>query len=176
MNRIKVASRLLKLARHLVSMEFDTDEEMKKYKQEHDVRPGTKLTVKKTEGGKISIPEKNKPTNKTEHRKTDDAFWNSPKKSTMDIGSDAVTVDKQVYPDGSFSVHPTVQNGRYGIDNTMREMQFDKSDEKTVRDLLNEHLAGGETMGGLYVPKFESVINLRNKLKKLDISHLYQES
>ena len=33
----------------LVSMEFDTEEEKKKYEQEHDVRPGTKLTVNKTD-------------------------------------------------------------------------------------------------------------------------------
>jgi hypothetical protein len=47
MNRLLVAKELLRLAKELVSMEFDTEEEMKKYKQEHDVRPGTKLTVKK---------------------------------------------------------------------------------------------------------------------------------
>lgn len=47
---IKVAKQLLVLARELLSMEFNTEAEMKKYKQDHDVRPGTKLTVKKTEG------------------------------------------------------------------------------------------------------------------------------
>ena len=47
MNRIALATEILKLAKELVSMDFDTEAEMKKYKQEHDVRPGTKLTVKK---------------------------------------------------------------------------------------------------------------------------------
>jgi len=47
MNRIKIAKQLLVLAKSLVSMEFDTEEEKKKYQQEHEVRPGTKLTVKK---------------------------------------------------------------------------------------------------------------------------------
>jgi hypothetical protein len=32
-----------------MAMEFDTEEEKKKYQQEHEVRPGTKLTVKKDE-------------------------------------------------------------------------------------------------------------------------------
>jgi hypothetical protein len=49
MDRIKVANELVRLAKSLMAMEFDTDAEMKKYKQDHDVRPGTKLTVKKTE-------------------------------------------------------------------------------------------------------------------------------
>jgi len=49
MNRIALATEILKLAKELVSMDFDTEEEMKKYKQEHDVRPGTKLKVKKDE-------------------------------------------------------------------------------------------------------------------------------
>src|SRR3990172_8033351 len=47
-----VASSLVKLARELVSMEFDTEAEKKKYQQEHEVRPGTKLTVKKTDSPK----------------------------------------------------------------------------------------------------------------------------
>ena len=37
------------LAASRVAMEFDTQEELDKYKKEHDVRPGTKLTVKKQE-------------------------------------------------------------------------------------------------------------------------------
>jgi hypothetical protein len=48
-NRIAVAKELVKLARELVAIEFDTDAEKKKYQQEHDVRPGTKLTVKQEE-------------------------------------------------------------------------------------------------------------------------------
>ena len=49
MNRATIATEILKIAKELVSMDFDTEEEMKKYKQEHDVRPGTKLKVKKSE-------------------------------------------------------------------------------------------------------------------------------
>jgi len=39
----KIASELV-----LMSMEFDTEAEKKKYEQEHDVRPGTRLVVKET--------------------------------------------------------------------------------------------------------------------------------
>jgi hypothetical protein len=46
MNERKVASEMLVLARELLGMEFDTKEEMDDYKREHDVRPGTKMTVK----------------------------------------------------------------------------------------------------------------------------------
>jgi len=49
MNRILIAKQLLILAKHLMAMEFDTEEEKKKYQQDHDVRSGTKLTVKKSE-------------------------------------------------------------------------------------------------------------------------------
>jgi hypothetical protein len=49
MNRVAVAQELVKIAKSLVAIRFDTEEEMKKYKQEHEVRPETKLTVKKTE-------------------------------------------------------------------------------------------------------------------------------
>jgi len=49
MNSIKIAKQILILAKQLMAMEFDTEEEKKKYEQEHDVRPGTKLTVNKTE-------------------------------------------------------------------------------------------------------------------------------
>jgi hypothetical protein len=47
MNRVAVAQEILKIAKELMAMEFDTEEEKKKYQQEHEVRPGTKLTVKK---------------------------------------------------------------------------------------------------------------------------------
>ena len=46
MNRIIIASEILKIAKEVMAIEFDTDVEKKKYQQEHDVRPGTKLTVK----------------------------------------------------------------------------------------------------------------------------------
>jgi len=49
MNRIVIASEILKIAKELMAIEFDTDAEKKKYQQEHEVRPGTKLTVKKSE-------------------------------------------------------------------------------------------------------------------------------
>ena len=41
-------SRRAKIAKEMLGMEFDTEDEKKKYQQEHEVRPGTKLTVKKT--------------------------------------------------------------------------------------------------------------------------------
>lgn len=58
MNRIAVE--LLKVARELLSMEFDTEEEKKKYQEEHDVRPGTKLEVKKQEQKKQTPSQKPK--------------------------------------------------------------------------------------------------------------------
>jgi hypothetical protein len=54
MNRIAVAQEILKLAKELMAIEFDTDAEKKKYQQEHEVRPGTKLTVKKNKGTNLS--------------------------------------------------------------------------------------------------------------------------
>ena len=48
MNRTKIAKELVRLAKELVAIEFDTEEQKKKYQQEHSTRPGTKLTVKKT--------------------------------------------------------------------------------------------------------------------------------
>jgi hypothetical protein len=56
MNRIAVAGELVKLAKELVAIEFDTEAEKKKYQQEHDVRHGTKLTVKKNKGTKSQTP------------------------------------------------------------------------------------------------------------------------
>jgi hypothetical protein len=56
--RKKLAFELLKIARELLGMEFDTEAEMKKYKQEHDVRPSTKLMVRKSEPAKSKSPEK----------------------------------------------------------------------------------------------------------------------
>jgi hypothetical protein len=47
MNRIALAGEVVKLAKEIVSIEFGTEAEKKKYQNEHDVRPGTKLTVKK---------------------------------------------------------------------------------------------------------------------------------
>ena len=43
----KTAMSLLKLAKRLLSVEFDTQKELDKYKKTHDVKPGTKLTVKR---------------------------------------------------------------------------------------------------------------------------------
>jgi hypothetical protein len=56
MNRIVIASEILKIAKELMAIEFDTEAEKKKYQQEHDVRPGTKLTVKKDKGTKSPTP------------------------------------------------------------------------------------------------------------------------
>jgi hypothetical protein len=49
MNRRVIASEILKIAKELSAVEFDTEDEKKKYQQEHEVRPGTKLTVKEKE-------------------------------------------------------------------------------------------------------------------------------
>jgi hypothetical protein len=59
MNRNIIASEILKIAKELMAIEFDTEEEKKKYQQEHEVRPGTKLTVKKDEK-EISSPDQKK--------------------------------------------------------------------------------------------------------------------
>jgi hypothetical protein len=64
MKRKRIAQELIKLARSLVSMKFDTEEEKKKYQQEHNVRPGTKLTVKKP-----SVKAPAKETNKADQEK-----------------------------------------------------------------------------------------------------------
>jgi len=55
MNRIAVVQEILKLAKELMAIEFDTEAEKKKYQQEHEVRPGTKLTVKKDKGTKLKL-------------------------------------------------------------------------------------------------------------------------
>jgi hypothetical protein len=47
MDNRMIAGEILKVARLLSGMEFDTKGEMEQYKKEHDVQPGTKLTVKK---------------------------------------------------------------------------------------------------------------------------------
>jgi hypothetical protein len=52
MNRIAVAQELVRLAKELTAIEFDTEAEKKKYQQEHEVRPGTKLTVKSPDRSK----------------------------------------------------------------------------------------------------------------------------
>jgi len=49
MNEVRIASELVRLAKSLLSMEFDTKEEMEDYKRDHEVRPRTKMTVKKQE-------------------------------------------------------------------------------------------------------------------------------
>ena len=54
MNSIKLAKQILVLAKELMSMEFSTEEEKKKYEQEHDVRPGTKLKVTPREHKEIN--------------------------------------------------------------------------------------------------------------------------
>jgi len=54
MDRLIIASEILKIAKELTAIEFDTEAEKKNYQQEHEVRPGTKLTVK--EGEKPSAP------------------------------------------------------------------------------------------------------------------------
>jgi len=59
MNRVVIASEILKIAKELMAIEFDTDAEKKKYQQEHEVRPGTKLTVKEGEK-EISSPDQKK--------------------------------------------------------------------------------------------------------------------
>jgi len=68
MNRIVIASEILKIAKELMAIEFDTEEEKKKYQQEHEVRPGTQLTVKRKE-----TPEKGPatPTEKKPEKKPD---------------------------------------------------------------------------------------------------------
>lgn len=58
MNRQIVAKELLKIAKDLTAMEFDTQAEKDTYEKEHDVRPGTKLTVKKSEGSGDFHPSK----------------------------------------------------------------------------------------------------------------------
>lgn len=56
MNRQIIAKELLKMARDLLSMEFNSQEEKDNYVKKHDVKPGTKLTVNKFgKGQKVKI-------------------------------------------------------------------------------------------------------------------------
>ena len=56
----KIAKELLLLARCLISMEFDTKEEMDEYKKTHDVRRTTRLTVRKNTKTNNEKPDKSK--------------------------------------------------------------------------------------------------------------------
>jgi len=87
MNRTLVAKELLAIAEELIAMEFDTKEEMEKYKKDHDVRPGTKLVVKKQE--------KKEPAK--EEKKSD----KQPKLSEMDNDDLEDSVTKHVKLPGS---------------------------------------------------------------------------
>ena len=65
MNRKALAKELIKVASSILAIEFDTDDEMKQYKKDHDVQPGTKMTVKETD------KETDKKTDKETDKKTD---------------------------------------------------------------------------------------------------------
>ena len=63
MDKMKVASELVRVAKALMAVQFDTKKEMEQYKEDHDVRPGTKLEVKKddssTSGESVQKPKSN---------------------------------------------------------------------------------------------------------------------
>jgi hypothetical protein len=67
MDSNKIASELVKIDKVLVALDFETKEEMNKYKKEHDVRPGTKLKVvknKKLYDGKNYVTKEEDKSNK----------------------------------------------------------------------------------------------------------------
>ena len=68
MNRVFVATEILKVARELLAVEFDTEKEKKKYQQEHEVRPETKLTVKKKVGPQAEAVPRQSPEQKGPRR------------------------------------------------------------------------------------------------------------
>ena len=69
MNKKTLANELVKVAKMLVGIEFQTEEEKKKYEQEHDVKPGTKLEVVKEEKGE-GKKEESKQEKKPEGKKS----------------------------------------------------------------------------------------------------------
>lgn len=67
MNKVKLASDLVKLAKDLMSIEFDSEDALKKYLKEHPKADKSKHKVKKTDSGSSSKP-KQKPQNEQEKR------------------------------------------------------------------------------------------------------------
>lgn len=60
MNKKLLAKEITKIASILVGIEFESEEEKKKYLDEHDPKPGTKLEVVKEEDKKEEKPKKQK--------------------------------------------------------------------------------------------------------------------
>jgi hypothetical protein len=58
-----------------MAIEFDTEEEKKKYQQEHEVRPGTKLTVKEDEKPSGQVPAKTTAPVKRTHKNIPTELW-----------------------------------------------------------------------------------------------------
>ena len=46
MDRLKIANEILRIAKEVMAIEFDTEQQLQEYKHTHKVRPTTKLTVK----------------------------------------------------------------------------------------------------------------------------------
>ena len=94
MNRKMIANELLKLAKELLALEFDNKEQMEKYKKDHDVRPGTKMTVKQDK----------KPLNKPGKSKSVKTY--SPGKEIIpgfrEVPQDAETHRAPAYPNYEF--------------------------------------------------------------------------
>jgi len=154
-----VAHSLMKLAKQLVSMEFDTEEEKKKYQEEHDVRPGTKLTVTKSE----KPSGKPLPSPSSGSRKVKSIGGVSPQEYASqwgasglgqarahfyNYGSGKQTKDKAFYKE--------FMDGKGGIMNTMRdvsdslnrgEKRWDKSDLDDLVKLRGHVQAEMEELG-----------------------------
>jgi hypothetical protein len=64
MNKREIANSLLRCAKALIGLEFNTKKELEDYKKNHDVKPGTKLTLKKAPEKKESPDKKETPAKK----------------------------------------------------------------------------------------------------------------
>jgi hypothetical protein len=103
MDKILVANEILRAARDLTSIEFKTKGEMEKYKAEHDIRPGTKLTLKKAPEGKA-------PAKK-------------PVKIDKDTGWPDVKDHREIPPMGTPFIGPLTEGG---FKNILKEVPFKK--------------------------------------------------
>ena len=112
MNRIVIASEILKIAKELMAIEFDTDAEKKEYQQEHEVRPGTKLTVKQN---KKSPPRKKWDTPEHQERmhnyRVDAISKDHPKVKDMDRESQELALNLH----GAAEMLGNVEGDRYGL-------------------------------------------------------------
>jgi hypothetical protein len=124
MNRIIIASEILKIAKELMAMEFDTEEEKKKYQQEHEVRPGTKLTVKKTDKKPQGQPSVQKPSRKQKQRPPDEVVFKEGSLSVRKNGVYGISCD--VHEDPKMSKTDFVNKHQRDVDPRMKQFDLER--------------------------------------------------